>query len=152
MNNIDDILAKLRAGASEEDIAKEMSKALNEAVQKKKEEDAKLAARAMEKRTEKLCARIARDLCSVFTDFFIGLDEADLAKKCDSPDAFEIVKETLEAFADLAKTNVLSNYLNLLKSLDDLRADDKPDYKTYEPRDTESIDEVISEWLKKVGL
>ena len=152
MNNIDDILAKLRAGASEEDIAKEMTKALNEAVQKKKEEDAKLAARAMEKRTEKLCARIARDLCSVLTDFFIGLDEADLAKKCDSPSTFEFVKETLEAFADLAKTNVLSNYLNLLKSIDDLRADDKPDYKTYEPRDAESIDEVISEWLKKVGL
>lgn len=152
MNNIDDILAKLRAGATEEDIAKEMSNALNTAVQKKKEEDAKLAARSMEKRTEKLCDRIARDLCSVFTDFFIGLGEEDLAKKCDAASTIERVKETLEAVADLAKTNVLSNYMNLLKSIDDLRADDKPVYKTYEAHDADSIDAIINDWLKKTGL
>ena len=152
MNNIDDILAKLRAGATEEDIAKEMTKALNTAVQKKKEEDATLAARVMEKRTEKLCDRIARDLCNVFTDFFIGLGEEDLAKKCGSTSTIERVKETMEVFADLAKTNVLSNYMNLLKSLDDLRADDKPVYKTYEPHNAESIDAIISDWLKKSGL
>jgi uncharacterized membrane protein YheB (UPF0754 family) len=152
MNNIDDILAKLRAGATEEDIAKEMSSALNTAVQKKKEEDAKLAAHAIEKRTEKLCDRIARDLCSVLTDFFIGLDEEDLAKKCDAASTIECVKETLEAIADLAKTNILTNYMNLLKSIDDLRADDKPVYKTYEPHDADSIDAIINDWLKKTGL
>ena len=43
MNNIDDILAKLRAGATEEDIASELSKNLNAAVKKLAEEKANLA-------------------------------------------------------------------------------------------------------------
>lgn len=158
MNNIDDILAKLRAGVTEEDIAQEMTKALNAAVQQKKEEDAKLAARTKEKRTASLCDRTARDLCNIFTDFLIGLGEEDLAKKCGSANAIECIKEVLETVADMTKTNILSNYLNLLKSIDDLRVSDKPNYKNIVigtndfDKGEEDVDSIFEKWLKEHGL
>ena len=158
MNNIDDILAKLRAGATEEDIAKQLTDALNTAVQKKKEEDAALLERKNEKRIEKACKNAARILCEALADFFYEIGETDLVDIFASMEAMNEIQGALEGIAELAKTNVLSNYVNLLKSLDGLRADDKPNRKNIviEANDLdkteEDIDDIFEKWLKEHGL
>jgi uncharacterized membrane protein YheB (UPF0754 family) len=153
MNNIDDILAKLRAGATEEDIAKQLTDALNTAVQKKKEEDAALLERKNEKRIEKACKNAARILCEALADFFYEIGETDLADIFASMEAMNEIQGALEGIAELAKTNVLSNYVNLLKSLDGLRADDKPNRKDIDSNKIEEdIDDIFEKWLKEHGL
>lgn len=153
MNNIDEILAKLRAGATEDDIAKQLSDALNTAVQKKKEEDAALLERKNEKRIEKACGNTARILCEALADFFYEIGETDLMDIFASIEAINEIQGALEGIAELAKTNVLSNYVNLLKSLDGLRADDKPNRKNIDFNKTEEdIDDIFEKWLKEHGL
>lgn len=153
MNNIDEILAKLRNGASEEDIAKEMSNALNTAVQKKKEEDAALLERKNEKRIEKACGNAARILCDAIADFFYEIGETELMDIFASKNAQTELQAALEGIAELAKTNVLSNYIGLLKSIDELRVDDKPNRKDIDFNKTEEdIDDIFEKWLKEHGL
>ena len=66
------------------------------------------------------------------------------------------IQDALEGIAELAKTNVLSSYVNLLKSLDDLRADDSiedrniinvvlPDSKK------NKTDEILTKFLREMG-
>lgn len=158
MNNIDEILAMLRNGATEDDIAKQLSDALNTAVQKKKEEDAALLERKNEKRIEKACKNAARILCEALADFFYEIGETNLVDVFASMEAMNEIQGALEGIAELAKTNVLSNYVNLLKSLDGLRADDKPNRKNIviETNDfdkgKEDIDDIFEKWLKEHGL
>lgn len=161
MNNIDDILAMLRDGATEDDIAKQLSDALNTAVQKKKEEDAALLARKNEKRIEKVCKDTARVLCEAIADFFYEIGETDLMDIFASMKAMDEIQDALEGIAELAKTNVLSSYVNLLKSLDGLRVDDKPDLKSTEDRNVIKVvppdskksktDEVLAKFLREMG-
>ena len=66
MNNIDDILAKLRAGANEEDIANELSKNLNAAVKQLAEEKASLEAA----QADKVYAKCAKEICDALDTFF----------------------------------------------------------------------------------
>ena len=156
MNSIDDILAMLRNGATEDEVAKQLSDALNTAVQKKKEEDAALLARKNEKRIEKVCKDTARVLCEAIADFFYEIGEADLMDIFASMRAMDEIQDALEGIAELAKTNVLSSYVNLLKSLDDLRADDSiedrniinvvlPDSKK------NKTDEILTKFLREMG-
>ena len=158
MNNIDEILAMLRNGATEDDIAKQLSDALNTAVQKKKEEDAALLEHKNEKRVEKACKNAARILCEALADFFYEIGETELMDIFASMEAMNEIQGALEGIAELAKTNVLSNYVNLLKSLDGLRADDKPSRKNIviETNDSnkaeEDIDDIFEKWLKEHGL
>lgn len=158
MNNIDEILAMLRNGATEDDIAKQLSDALNTAVQKKKEEDAALLERKNEKRIEKACKNAARILCEALADFFYEIGETDLVDVFASMEAMNEIQGALEGIAELAKTNVLSNYVNLLKSLDGLRADDKPSRKNIVvetnnfDKAEEDIDDIFEKWLKEHGL
>lgn len=158
MNNIDEILAMLRNGATEDDIAKQLSDALNTAVQKKKEEDAALLERKNEKRIEKACKNAARLLCEALADFFYEIGETDLVDVFASMEAMNEIQGALEGIAELAKTNILSNYVNLLKSLDGLRADDKPSRKNIvvETNDfnkaEKDIDDIFEKWLKEHGL
>ena len=161
MNSIDDILAMLRNGATEDEIAKQLSDALNTAVQKKKEEDEALLARKNEKRIEKACANAARILCDAIADFFYEIGETDLMDIFASENAQTELQAALEGIAELAKTNVLSNYVNLLKSLDGLRADDKPNYKDIEDRNIIKVvppdskknktDEILAKFLREMG-
>lgn len=158
MNNIDEILAMLRNGATEDDIAKQLSDALNTAVQKKKEEDAALLERKNEKRVEKACKNAAHILCETLADFFYEIGETDLVDVFASMEAMNEIQGALEGIAELAKTNVLSNYVNLLKSLDGLRADDKPNRKNIDikindlDKTEEDIDDIFEKWLKEHGL
>lgn len=158
MNNIDEILAMLRDGATEDDIAKQLSDALNTAVQKKKEEDAALLERKNEKRIEKACKNAARILCEALADFFYEIGETDLMDIFASMEAMNEIQGALEGITELAKTNVLSNYVNLLKSLDGLRADDKPNRKNIVietnnfDKAEEDIDNIFEKWLKEHGL
>ena len=153
MNNIDEILAMLRNGATEDDIAKQLSDALNTAVQKKKEEDAALLERKNEKRVEKACKNAARILCEALADFFYEIGETDLVDIFASMEAMNEIQGALEGIAELAKTNVLSNYVNLLKSLDGLRADNKPSRKNIDfSVNEEDIDNIFGNWLKENGL
>ena len=70
-----------------------------------------------------------------------------------SIEAINEIQGALEGIAELAKTNVLSNYVNLLKSLDGLRADDKPNRKNIDFNKTEEdIDDIFEKWLKEHGL
>jgi len=161
MNSIDDILAMLRDGATEDEVAKQLSDALNTAVQKKKEEDAALLAHKNEKRIEKACANAARILCDAIADFFYEIGETDLMDIFASENAQTELQAALEGIAELAKTNVLSNYVNLLKSLDDLRTDDKPNYKDTEDRNVIKVvpsdskknktDEALAKFLREMG-
>ena len=70
--------------------------------------------------------------------------------------AMDEIQDALEGIAELAKTNVLSSYVNLLKSLDDLRADDSiedrniinvvlPDSKK------NKTDEILTKFLREMG-
>ena len=153
MNNIDDILEMLRNGATEDDIAKQLSDALNTAVQKKKEEDAALLERKNEKRIEKACGNAARILCDAIADFFYEIGEKELMDIFASKNAQTELQSALEGIAKLAKTNVLSNYIGLLKSIDELRADDKPNRKDIDfDKTEEDIDNIFEKWLKEHGL
>lgn len=158
MNNIDEILAMLRDGATEDDIAKQLSDALNTAVQKKKEEDAALLERKNEKRIEKACGNAARILCDAIADFFYEIGEKELMDIFASKNAQTELQAALEGIAELAKTNVLSNYIGLLKSIDELRVDDKPSRKNIDikindlDKTEEDIDDIFEKWLKEHGL
>lgn len=153
MNNIDEILEMLRNGATEDDIAKQLSDALNTAVQKKKEEDAALLERKNEKRIEKTCGNAARILCDAIADFFYEIGEKELMDIFASKNAQTELQAALEGIAELAKTNVLSNYIGLLKSIDELRVDDKPNRKDIDFNKTEEdIDDIFEKWLKEHGL
>ena len=154
MNNIDEILAKLRAGVTEEDIANELSKNLNTAVKKLAEEKASLEA-AQEK---KIYAKCAEEICDALEMFFGIAGDAETSKLFKEADTVSYVQEILEEIADLVKSNVWSHYIGLLKSLDGLRADDKPSRKNIVigandfDKTEEDIDDIFEKWLKEHGL
>lgn len=161
MNNIDDILAKLRAGATEEDIANELSKNLNAAVKKLAEEKASLEAA----QTKKVYTKCAEEICDTLAMFFGIAGDAETSELFGAANTRHYVQDILEELADLVKSNVWSHYIGLLKSFDGLRADDKPsrkdidikindsdkitnDFDKYE----EDIDNIFEKWLKEHGL
>ena len=154
MNNIDEILAKLRAGVTEEDIANELSKNLNAAVKQLAEEKASLEA-AQEK---KIYAKCAEEICDALEMFFGIAGDAETSKLFKEADTVHYVQEILEEIADLVKSNVWSHYIGLLKSLDGLRADDKPSRKNIVigtndfDKTEEDIDDIFEKWLKEHGL
>lgn len=154
MNNIDEILAKLRAGATEEDIANELSKNLNAAVKKLAEEKASLEA-IQEK---KIYAKCAEEICDALEHFFGIAGDAETSKMFREADTVRYVQDILEELADLVKSNAWSHYVGLLKSLDELRADDKPSRKDIDfkindsDKIEEDIDDIFEKWLKEHGL
>jgi len=154
MNNIDDILAKLRAGVTEEDIANELSKNLNAAVKKLAEEKASLEAA----QTKKIYAKCAEEICDALDMFFGIAGDAETSKLFREAGTVRYVQDILEEIADLVKSNIWSHYIGLLKSLDGLRANDKPNYKDFVigandlDKTEEDIDDIFEKWLKEHGL
>lgn len=154
MNNIDDILAKLRAGATEEDIANELSKNLNAAVKKLAEEKARLEAA----QAKKVYTKYAEEICDTLDRFFDIAGDTETSKVFKEANTVRYVRDILEEIANLVKSNVWSNYIGLLKSLDGLRADDKPNYKDFVietnnfNKGEEDIDDIFEKWLKEHGL
>lgn len=154
MNNIDEILAKLRAGVTEEDIANELSKNLNAAVKQLAEERASFEAT----QTRKVYAKCAEEICDALDHFFGIAGDAETSKLFREADTARYVQDILEEIADLVKSNVWSHYIGLLKSLDGLRADDKPNYKDFVietnnfDKGEEDIDDIFEKWLKEHGL
>ena len=149
MNNIDEILAKLRAGATEEDIANELSKNLNAAVKQLAEEKASLEAT----KAEKVYAKCAEEICDALDRFFSTAGDAETSKLFKEADTVCYVQDILEELADLVKSNAWSHYVGLLKSLDELRVDDKPSRKNIDFNKTEEdIDDIFEKWLKEHGL
>ena len=154
MNNIDEILAKLRAGATEEDIANELSKNLNAAVKQLAEEKANLEAT----QTKKVYAKCAEEICDALAMFFGIAGDAETSELFGAANTVHYVQDILEEIADLVKSNVWSHYVGLLKSLDELRADDKPNHKNIVigtndfDKGEEDIDDIFGNWLKEHGL
>ena len=154
MNNIDDILAKLRAGVTEEDIANELSKNLNAAVKQLAEEKANFEAT----QTKKIYAKCAEEICDALDMFFGIAGDEETSKLFREADTVHYVQDILEEIADLVKSNVWSHYIGLLKSLDGLRADDKPGIKIIGSNNNnfdkaeEDIDDIFEKWLKEHGL
>lgn len=154
MNNIDDILAKLRAGATEEDIANELSKNLNAAVKQLAEEKASLEAT----QAKKVYAKCAEKICDALDMFFGIAGDAETSKVFKEADTVRYMQDILEEMADLVKSNVWPYYVGLLKSLDELRADDKPNRKNIVigandlDKTEEDIDDIFEKWLKEHGL
>lgn len=154
MNNIDEILAKLRAGATEEDIANELSKNLNTAVKKLAEEKARLEAA----QAKKVYTKYAEEICDTLDRFFDIAGDTETSKVFKEIDTVRYVQEILEEIADLVKSNVWSHYVGLLKSLNGLRADDKLSRKSIGSdnnvfdKTEEDIDDIFEKWLKEHGL
>ena len=154
MNNIDDILAKLRAGATEEDVANELSRNLNAAVKQLAEEKASLEATE----TKKVYAKCAEEICDALAMFFGIAGDAETSELFGAANTRHYVQDILKELADLVKSNVWSHYVGLLKSLDELRADDKSNYKDFVigandlDKAEEDIDDIFEKWLKEHGL
>ena len=141
-----DILARLQNGDTVEDIAAEMTAALNEAEAEKRALDAELAAKEKEEETRVLNAkRVAVDcMLDALCDYFVAAGHEEYTKDIAEIDTDKIVQ-------------LLDNSIEMAKSLEKLKGLEFPMFgqgltkPKVEVTDVDA-DEVIGNWLKSFGL
>lgn len=138
-----DILARLQNGDTVEDIAAEMTAALNEAEAEKRALDAELAAKEKEEETRVLNAkRVAVDnMLDALCDYFVAAGYDEFTKEIAEIDTDKIVK-------------VLDSSIEMAKGLEKLNSLQFPLFA--KPKavvtDLNDADMVIGDWLKSFGL
>ena len=146
-----DILARLQNGETAEDIALEMATALNEAETEKKALDAEKAAKEKEE-TRVLEAKRAAvdDMLDAIADYLVAAGESDFIEDLKGIDTDKVI-ELLDGSIEMAKS---------LEQLKELQFPFGELHKaaTINPRvhkivvDEDNADQVIGDFLKKLGL
>ena len=146
-----DILARLQNGETVDAIAAEMANALNEAEAEKKALDAELAAKEKEETRVLEAKRAAvNDMLDAVCDYFVAAGEEDLVKDLADIKTDKVI-EMLDGSIEIAKS--LEQLRGLQFPLGELHK-----AATINPRvhkivvDEDDADQVIKDFLKKVGL
>ena len=141
MINVDEIVARLNRGESIEDIAAEMTAALNEAEAEKRALDAELAAKEKEEETRVLNAkRVAVDcMLDALCDYFVAAGHEEYTKDIAEIDTDKIVK-------------LLDSSIEMTKSLEKLNELQFPLFAKPKVAKTNDLDKVLGDWLKSYGL
>lgn len=146
-----DILARLQNGDTVDDIAAEMATALNEAEAEKKALDAELAAKEKEETRVLEAKRAAvNDILDAVCDYLIVAGEGDFIEDLKEIDTDKVI-EMLDGSIEMAKS--LEKLKELQFPLGELHR-----AATINPRvhkiviDEDNADQVIGDFLKKLGL
>ena len=146
-----DILARLQNGDTVDAIAKEMADALNEAEAEKRALDAELAAKAKEETRVLNAKRAAVDnMLDAVCDYLVAAGEGDLIEDLKEVETDKVI-EMLDGSIKMAKS------LEQLKSLQ-FPLGELHTAATINPRvhkivvDEDNADQVIGDFLKKLGL
>ena len=146
-----DILARLQNGDTVDEIAAEMATALNEAEAEKKALDAELAAKEKEETRVLNAKRAAVDgMLDALCDYLVAAGESDFIDDLNEIDTDKVI-EMLDGSIAMAKS---------LEKLKDLQFPLGELHKTatINPRvqkivvDEDNADQVIGDFLKKLGL
>ena len=142
----EDILARLQNGETTDAIAAEMAAALNEAEAEKKALDAKKVAKEKEEARALDAKRVAVDnMLDAVCDYLVASGEGDLIT-----DVKDIETDTL--------IEMLDDLIKMAKSLEKLKDLEFPMFSVNNlPQAqitvaSDSVDKVISEFLKDLGL
>ena len=146
-----DILARLQNGDTVDEIAAEMADALNEAEAEKRALDAELAAKAKEETRVLNAKRAAVDnMLDAVCDYLVAAGEGDLIEDLKEVETDKVI-EMLDGSIKMAKS------LEQLKSLQ-FPLGELHKAATINPRvhkivvDEDNADQVIGDFLKKLGL
>ena len=148
-----DILARLQNGDTVDEIAAEMADALNEAEAEKRVLDAELAAKEKEE-TRVLEAKRAAvdDILDAVCDYLIAAGEGDFIEDLKEIDTDKVI-EMLDGSIEMAKS--LEKLKDLQFPLGELHkaATINPRvHKIVVDADADNADQVIGDFLKKLGL
>ena len=146
-----DILARLQNGDTVDEIAAEMANALNEAEAEKKALDAELAAKEKEETRVLEAKRAAvNNMLDAVCDYLVAAGEGDLIEDLREVDTDKVI-EMLDSSIKMAKS--LEQLKELQFPLAELHR-----AATINPRvhkivvDEDNADQVIGDFLKKLGL
>jgi hypothetical protein len=146
-----DILARLQDGDTVDEIAAEMAAALNEAEAEKKALDAELAAKEKEETRVLEAKRAAvNDMLDAVCDYLVAAGEGDFIEDLKEIDTDKVI-EMLDGSIEMAKS--LEKLKGLQFPLGELHK-----AATINPRvhnivvDEDNADQVIGDFLKKLGL
>ena len=148
-----DILARLQNGDTVDDIAAEMAAALNEAEAEKKALDAELAAKEKEETRVLEAKRAAvNDMLDAVADYLVAAGENDFIEDLREIDTDKVI-EMLDGSIEMAKS------LEKLKELQFPFAEmhkaatiNPKVHKIVVDADADNADQVIGDFLKKLGL
>lgn len=148
-----DILARLQNGDTVDEIAAEMANALNEAEAEKKALDAELAAKEKEETRVLEAKRAAtNDMLDAMCDYLVASGEGDLIEDLREVDTDKVI-EMLDSSIKMAKS--LEKLKELQFPLGELHkaATINPRvHKIVVDADADNADQVIGDFLKKLGL
>ena len=148
-----DILARLQNGETVDAIAIEMANALNEAEAEKKALDAEKAAKEKEETRMLEAKRVAVDnMLDAVCDYLIAAGESDLVKDLEKVETDKVI-EMLDGSIKMAKS--LEQLKNLEFPFGELHkaATINPRvHKIVVDADADNADQVIGDFLKKLGL
>ena len=148
-----DILARLQNGDTVDEIAKEMADALNEAEAEKKALDAELAAKEKEETRVLNAKRVAVDgMLDALCDYLVAAGESDLIDELNEVETDKVI-EMLDGSIAMAKS--LEKLKDLQFPLGELHkaATINPRvHKIVVDTDADDADQVIGDFLKKLGL
>ena len=147
----EDILARLQNGETADDIALEMATALNEATAEKETLDAEKAAKA-EKETRVLNAkRMAVDnMLDALCDYLVAVGEGNYVKDIAEVKTDKVI-EMLDGSIEMAKS--LEKLKELQFPLTELHRAATINPKVHKiVVDEDNADQVIGDFLKKLGL
>ena len=146
-----DILARLQNGDTVDEIAKEMADALNEAEAEKRTLDAELAAKEKEEARVLGAKRTAvNDMLDAVCDYLVAAGESEFIKDVKEVETDKVI-EMLDGSIKMAKS--LEQLKELQFPLGELHK-----AATINPRvhkivvDADNADQVIGDFLKKLGL
>ena len=148
-----DILARLQNGDTVDAIAAEMANALNEAEAEKRALDAELAAKEKEETRVLEAKRVAvNDMLDAVCDYLVAAGEGDLIEDLREVDTDKVI-EMLDSSIKMAKS--LEKLKELQFPLGELHraATINPRvHKIVVDADADNADQVIGDFLKKLGL
>lgn len=149
MNFESSILEALKAGKTVDELASEYSKALNEAVKRKEEEDAK--AKVSEKKIEDM-----NEILDLIDEFVINYypEYKDMVGNVESKAVIELLDETLPLLKELKD---LAEVLGIDKedcAYSKLKEKTVPFSKTLsrDALSAKDVDKVLNDFMKKMGL
>ena len=148
-----DILARLQNGDTVDEIAAEMANALNEAEAEKKALDAELAAKEKEETRVLEAKRAAVDnILDAVCDYLVAAGEGDLIEDLREVDTDKVI-EMLDSSIKMAKSLEQLKELQFpLAELHKAATINPRVHKIVVDADADNADQVIGDFLKKLGL